>query len=145
MNGKNMTDLADNKCNIRCEWMETKRGLVNYDGQVYPCCYFANNFSVEGLFGDKLGKEEMRYGGIEIKKGDKYVSRKRERIYQDYLDSKSELNVMNSSLSDILNHEWFSKKLPESWNDESTAHRLCKKFCQVGSDFKIDNKTNKDE
>lgn len=135
-----MTNISDNKCNIRCEWMETKRALVNYDGQVYPCCYFANNFSIESLFGDKLGKEDIKYGGVEISKEDA-LTKKRESVHQHYVDNKKQLNIMKEDLSNILQHEWFAKILPESWNDSDKAHRLCKKFCQVGSCFKIENKS----
>ena len=126
-----MTDLSDNKLGIKCQWMKNKRVLVNPDGQVYPCCYFAGLFAMDILGHDPDKWEIERYGLW--RKGDK-VKKSKSNALTDYSKVKELHNIKNNSMEDILNSEWFIKTLPESWNDSDRCHRLCKKHCGVGSD-----------
>ena len=133
-----------NRQNIRCEWMAKNNALVNIDGQVYPCCYLANSFTLRSIFGLDIKKnypEEMDYGGRKWKKSEEKDLDKKIHLAEEYFKNKEHLNLKDNSLEDILNHEWFTKTLPESWNDEELTHRLCKKFCTVSSDSYIPNKS----
>jgi hypothetical protein len=39
--------------------------------------------------------------------------------------------LFTNDLEDILNHEWFTKTLPESWEKPETTHKLCTMMCGV--------------
>ena len=108
----------ENKNNIVCRWMQDNKFLVNPDKQVWPCCYLANGgykFRVTGLYKDP----EILANSV-----DDVAS----HIMQKYYEYEDELNLMNNSLDNILNHKWFTEILPESW-DSDNPHRLCKLVC----------------
>tara|TARA_Y100000592_G_C5217441_1_gene197840 strand:+ start:132 stop:494 length:363 start_codon:yes stop_codon:yes gene_type:complete len=113
-----MSENIPNKHNIVCRWMEDDKFLVNPDQQVWPCCYLSNQgykFRVMGKHNDS----EL------IKKGvDDFVN----PVMQSYYEHEEELNLKNNSLKNILNHKWFKKILPESW-DTDNPHRLCVLMC----------------
>lgn len=129
-----MQPLNNNKCNIKCEWMQTKRILVNPDGQVLPCCFFANVIYMYDRMGapDKW-KPKDKYG-ISDQLMD--VSRvayetSQENILMQYYKDKEKYNIFNRSLEEIINDEWFTKTLPESWDNENKLARQCKTYCQI--------------
>lgn len=132
----------ENRQNIRCEWMAKNNALINIDGQVYPCCYLANSFTLRNIFGPDLKDfpDEMKYGGRQWKKSD-HTGDARPYLAEEYFKNKDELNLKKNSLENILNHEWFIKTLPESWDDENLTHRLCKKYCTVSSEHYHPNKS----
>jgi len=47
---------------------------------------------------------------------------------QKYWEWEDELNINNHSLAEILNHEWFAKTLPDSWEGDN-PHRICVMMC----------------
>jgi hypothetical protein len=123
-----------NKCNIKCEWMQTKRVLVNPDGQVLPCCFFANVIYMY----DRMGAPEEWTPKDEYGISDQLMDVPRvahetsqETILMDYYKNREEYNIFDNDLEDILNSDWFKKTLPESWEDESKLARQCKTYCQV--------------
>lgn len=126
-----MNQLNDNKLNIKCQWMKTRRLLINPDGQVLPCCYFANIIYMY----DKLGTVEKIYekqNQITDQIGNKAIIQSQTRdedVLMRYYSEKEKYNIFDVPLSDIINSEWFTKTLPESWNDENKAPRQCKKYC----------------
>ena len=127
-----MKQLNDNKLNIQCQWMKTQRLLVNPDGQVLPCCYFANIIYMY----DKLGTTEKIYekkNQITDQIGDKDVIQsqtRKEDVLMQYYSEKEKYNIFHNSVEDIINSEWFKKTLPESWDDENKAPRHCIKYCR---------------
>jgi hypothetical protein len=102
---------------IRCEWADKKRFVINPDGQVWPCCYFANlDYYVKN--------EENIPGGHE-----KQIAHS---LYKDYDENREEYNAFNCPAHKILQKEWFTKILPESWElDEDDRHFLCIKHCEI--------------
>ena len=123
-----------NKCNIKCEWMQTKRVLVNPDGQVLPCCFFANVIYMY----DRMGAPEEWTPKAEYGISDQLMDVPRvahetsqEPILMNYYKNREEYNIFENDLEDILNSDWFKKTLPESWEDESKLARQCKIYCQV--------------
>lgn len=128
-----MDQLNKNKLNIKCEWMKSNRLLINPDGQVLPCCYFAN---VMYMY-DKLGTSEKiaeKRNQINDQIGNKNIIQNQTRdadILMDYYDEKEKYNIHNNSLEDIIESDWFTKRLPESWDDEETSARHCIKYCQA--------------
>lgn len=124
----------ENKCGIKCEWMQTKRLLINPDGQVLPCCFFANVIYMY----DRMGAPESWKPKDEYGISDQLLDVPRvayetskEHILMNYYKNKEEYNIFENDLEDIINSEWFTKTLPESWEDEKTLPRQCKKYCQM--------------
>ena len=88
---------------ISCEWMNDNRLVINSDGNIIPCCYFALPMTPPRH--DKFNEIEV------IKKYD-----------------NEEHNVFKKNLIDILkDSNWFNKHLPNSWEKNPT--HVCKRFC----------------
>lgn len=101
--------MSSKKVTIQCEWLKDNRVLVNPDGQVWPCCYLGNV-------------------GFDINHS----------VVREYKNKKDELNLFtNNNLCDIIQHDWFSKTLPNSWNSENPI-RQCVEFCGNKNECKID-------
>jgi len=95
--------------NINCKFLnQTTNTIVNSTGQVWPCCYFGNK----------------EHKAIE----------QDQHIFKEYNKNKDKHNLNNYTLKEILNSEWFTKTLPESWKDEETCARQCKRWCTEGHD-----------
>ena len=95
--------------NINCKFLkQTTNTIVNSTGQVWPCCYF-------GTHEHKLQEQ------------DQYV-------FEQYNKNKDKHNLNNYTVKEILNNEWFTKTLPESWKDEKTCARQCKRWCTKDHD-----------
>lgn len=125
--------LNDNKLNIKCEWMETRRLLINPDGQVLPCCYFANVMYTYNRRGTPEKIAEKR-NQITEQIGDSEIIQnqtKKSDVLMDYYNEKEKYNIHHTPLEEIIESDWFTKQLPESWDDENTVVRHCKKHCQV--------------
>lgn len=124
-----------NKCNIHCEWMSTKRIISNPDGQVIPCCFFANSLQVSKWFDYPSDYDEQDYFDREqeyklVDYAKSAARAKFEPILQSYLDNKDDLNIFNKSLEEIVSHPWFNE-LYESWDDSDKVSGICIKNCQV--------------
>jgi hypothetical protein len=103
---------------IECIWAKENKFLVNPDGQVWPCCYLSNQgfkFKVKGQWNDP----DIISRGV-----DDIVH----PVMQEYWAHEEELNINNHSLEKILNHEWFTKTLPDSWKGNN-PHRVCIMMC----------------
>ena len=92
--------------------MQDNRILVNPDGQVFPCCYLGN----------------PHYFGTE-KQGQLNLERERADVMKQYDDNKNLYNINTTNMADIISSEWFTKTLPESWEDETQTIRTCKEWC----------------
>ncbi len=112
-----MTD----KPRIRCKWAEENRFVVNPDGQVWPCCYFANLAYISEKF-KELGRRAELYSKN---------SHMAHPVMQDYMRKKETMNAKNRPVHKILDDDWFNVTLPESWKNEETFHQLCSKNCRV--------------
>lgn len=150
--------LNDNKLNIECQWMKSKRLLINPDGQVLPCCYFANVIYMYDKMNitEKLGSsksDESKYlldkdESVEerVKRRNKFESdiskqigdkdriikeTKEENVLMNYYKNKNEYNIFETDLEDIIESEWFLKTLPESWDSKEKAPRQCQEYCRV--------------
>lgn len=126
--------LNDNKLNIECQWMKNKRLLINPDGQVLPCCFFANVIYMLTKFNDNDMKAKGKDRGIEdqiMDKGLVAIETNAEPVFQEYLKNKENYNIHHTPLEEIINSNWFTKTLPESWDDPNIAVRQCKKHCQI--------------
>jgi hypothetical protein len=99
--------------------MAANRIVVNPDGQVWPCCYLCNNaYYAKQL--ESQGKSEM----------DWWLKDSANSIMHKYFENKEELNLTQKSMEQILNHEWYQKTLPESWEKEETRLQECRDFCE---------------
>jgi radical SAM protein with 4Fe4S-binding SPASM domain len=105
---------------IVCRWLEKKRLVVNPDGQVHPCCYFANYHYIQ----THQNKDNF----------EKFWENPSMELFKDYHNDKDDLNIHKKSMKEILSHDWFSKKLPDSWKEQNTRHEICIRFCQTDKD-----------
>lgn len=105
---------------IKCRWMEDNKYLVNPDGQVFPCCYLSNVYyfskRIEAL--DKLDKLP-----------DGHKAEMAQHLLVNYSENEKDNNIFHKNIEEIISGEWFSKVLPESWNDEKTLHVQCRRIC----------------
>jgi len=92
--------------------------LINPDKQVYPCCYLGNQ-------GYKFKVTDKYNDPAILKKGVDDITHP---VMQSYYKHQKELNLENNSIMEVLNHEWYTKTLPESW-DTDEPHRLCMLMC----------------
>lgn len=124
---------SDNKCGIKCEWMQSKRVLVNPDGQVLPCCFFANvMYMYDRLGAPKSWTPKKEYGISDQIMDVPRVAweTSQENILMEYYENREEYNLFNKPLEEIIESEWFTKTLPESWEDSDRLPRQCRTFCQ---------------
>ena len=98
---------------IECQWMREGRLLVNPDGQVLPCCYFANSLYY------------FKYSGVLNPEG----VRLNTDVLKEYNKEKDRYNIFKRPLEDIINDDWYTKTLPDSWEDEEKTCTLCIRHC----------------
>ncbi len=97
---------------IVCKFMNgTTSTVVNPDGQVWPCCYLCNqHYEVES---NPLAKQENDH-----------------EVLKDYQKNKDKYNLKNDTLKNILNKDWFTKDLPNSFKDPNKAPDECQHICK---------------
>ena len=115
-----------------CKWLEDdEQILIGPDGQVLPCCYLSAFFTLDNVapkedpdtwvvdpIGDQLYYKDLVYS-----------EHRNEHIYIEYQKRKDKLNIFTNSLEDIIANDWFTKILPESWENENTISKQCKNVC----------------
>ena len=106
--------------NIKCEWLDQDKILVNPDGQVFPCCYLANKY-----YRIAQQKWDMKFA---------YREKQTDDIIFNYKENEKNLNVKNKTMEEVLSHDWYTKDLPESWKTRETANDICVKFCDHGNE-----------
>lgn len=104
-------NIKDKPC-INCRWLETRTIVVNPDGQVLPCCYFANSLYMN-LQTD--GTEAPRWNDTEV--------------LINYKNNIQEYNLNNKTITEILESDWFNIDLPKSWESYETLPSVCGTFC----------------
>ena len=116
-----MEETPKVKC-INCKWENEKRVVINPDGQVLPCCYFANMIYFSTV---NRAKE------IELPAG--HRQQMAHPVLSSYVDSAEQSNIFNNDMESILNNKWFTETLPESWETDNPPH-LCALMCGVIDD-----------
>lgn len=124
---------SSNKCNITCEWASTNRVITNPDGQVIPCCFFANIIYIAKMFDYPTEYEEAKPEEYDLEYQVGHIpliaaAGRLDKILNDYIENKDELNLFNHDMETILNHDWF-KRLEESWDDPDKVSGICMKHC----------------
>ena len=102
---------------IICRWGIRNRFVANPDGQVWPCCYFANS-----AFRDKIvNGDSPKFSAIPL---DGHA-----QLMKKYDEHKDDLNLDNKTYKEVLEHDWFQKWLPESWvnNPSHKCIMMCSK------------------
>ena len=92
---------------IICKWKELKKCMINPDGQVFQCCYLKEDFPINYFRTDRAN----------------------DPVISKY--NREENNLKNHTLKNILNNEWFTKILPDSWKNPDTAPVACQNNCKV--------------
>jgi hypothetical protein len=96
--------------------------LTNPDGQVFPCCYLSNVYYYSKRF-EELGKWDELFPGHKLEMD--------QHLLVEYEKRKKENNIFETPIDEIIKGEWFSKILPESWENDETVHVQCKRMCNV--------------
>ena len=100
------TKLTSNiEYDIKCAWAKPRNEVViSFDGQVLPCCYHQNNYTM---------------------KKNKFIEKS--PIYKEYEDNKLEYNVFHTPLHNIIDSKWWSKSLVDSITNDpiETCIRNC--------------------
>ena len=98
---------------IVCKFMNgTTSTVVNPDGQVWPCCYLCNEIK-----GNPLARQENDHEVLKL-----------------YHKEKHKYNLKNDTLKNILNKDWFTKDLPNSFKDAERAPDECQHICKEKDD-----------
>ena len=122
-----MSPLKENKCGVICEWMQSRRAIVNPDGQVIPCCFIANVlYMVDKI--DSVDELAKQRDDVTDQIGKKDIINREfleDQVLTDYYDKRDNFNIFKRPLQDILADEWFTKSLPESWNDSDEIPMQC--------------------
>ena len=110
-----------------CEWMQSRRAIVNPDGQVIPCCFIANVLYMVDKIApvDELAKQR---DDVTDQIGKKDVIKREffeDPVLADYYENRDRFNIFKRPLQDILADDWFTKDLPESWNDSDNIPTQC--------------------
>tara|TARA_B110000211_G_scaffold192319_1_gene219579 strand:- start:1314 stop:1694 length:381 start_codon:yes stop_codon:yes gene_type:complete len=116
-----------------CKWLEEdEQILIGPDGQVLPCCYLNDGRSRLGKIQPKDDPNTWVFDDLE----DQLYHRDRVAVhirqgylYKEYQKRKDKLNIFTNSLEDIIANEWFTKILPESWEDPKKIASPCKRIC----------------
>ena len=106
--------------------MNRKEIIVNPDGQVVPCCYFANPL----MFWQWLKPEKEK--NDDPKAFSRYMmdTRGSDPLLRAYVENVKQLNIYDNDIEDILEHDWF-KQLYESWDDPDKTSPICIRNCSV--------------
>lgn len=103
------TDTLQKK--IKCRWALPRNEIVvNPDGMVFPCCYHANLF----FYHSQNNHLHSRL--------------KESKVYEEYLKTPNKYNIFYTPLSKILNSNWYSQILPNSFKSK-TPLDICVRQC----------------
>ena len=98
---------------IKCEWLSESSLFVGYDGRVWPCCYFQNEYHQLYL---KSGlQKKWKQTGEYLHKLDEHYG-------------KNWNNVNYKNIEKIISHKWFKLYLKESLS--TNPHFACTFNCK---------------
>ena len=123
---------------IRCSFFEKNEVNINPDGQIYPCCFFANTLYIAKQFGyPNAGDIPLRnteptsiQNGLQNSESIAIGVVDRNPIYKEYVENEADYNLDNKSITEILNSDWYNdlEKARKTWE---TAPAICKNWCTV--------------
>lgn len=96
---------------MSCDWANRQIVHVDPDGQVHPCCYFANAY-YRSTYNEG---EESLYRMI--------------HLYREYNQNPEKYNVDKRSVHDISKDKWFNETLEASWQSFDTLPQQCREHC----------------
>jgi MoaA/NifB/PqqE/SkfB family radical SAM enzyme len=108
-------DYERMKTEVVCRWSKDNKININFDGQVWPCCYFG--YSDHGT--DDPAHQSRFYSNELIEK---------------YNKNRLRNNIYFTPIEEILTNEWWTEDLPRSIAEEpiSQCERNCS-FCHPDS------------
>ena len=105
-------DTYNKSPSIKCLYYQDKKLYLGFDGRIWPCCYFNDLYNGQGqeqIFGKNANKYE-------------FLSFKKVRD----LDKKYGVgwnSILNHSWEDILNHEYYTNVLPNTFDHTTSNFR----------------------
>lgn len=103
-NIEKMKYMSEDSSNFRCKSLDQKSLFINFRFELWPCCYFS----------------------IEKEKYERWNTYW-EKITDMYGNGFNDLSKV--SLSEMLEHPYFQKIIPESWSSKENYTSVCGKFC----------------
>ena len=52
-------------------------------------------------------------------------------LIQEYIDRYYDFSLYHKNIDEIVNDEWYSKSIKNSWSSKDTASFACKKVCGI--------------
>ena len=119
-------------CKVECEWIKSKRILINPDGQVWPCCYLANSTYMRASLGEPNSykpKETLRIEDQLIDVEEAAVNTGHQVLLKEYFSDLQQYNIFHHTIEEIVDSKWFAETLPNSWNEPERLLHQCKVHC----------------
>lgn len=99
-----------NSIEIKCESSTDDLVYIDHDGRIWPCCFLAG----------------WKYANDKTKRD--YHIEKLEAAYKPYFNS-----IYHYTPTEIMNHPFFTKDMPESWGAAEKIHFMCSYKCGKAS------------
>ena len=109
-------DYATMKDKVVCRWANDNKININFDGQVWPCCYFGYS----DIGSDSPDHQRRFYDND---------------LIQKYNENRLGNNVYFTPLEEILRNDWWVKHLPESI--EKSPISQCTRNCSFTSELSV--------
>lgn len=100
-------DEVYSKANISCQWRNKRMVQVSHMGEVWPCCYF---------LAERYPKDT-----------DSIFYKDIQRVLDNNIPNFNDIHYY--TLEDILNNDFYSNNLTESWNNN--RYELCPRNCSI--------------
>lgn len=92
---KEKEDYEDYKKRVVCRWSLINKVNINFDGQVWPCCYFG----YPDVGSDDINHQKQFYAT---------------ELIQKYNEHRLDNNIYFNTMENILKNEWWTVHLPKS-------------------------------
>jgi MoaA/NifB/PqqE/SkfB family radical SAM enzyme len=101
-------DYEEYKKRVVCRWALINKININFDGQVWPCCYFGYS----DIGSDDISHQEQFYKADLIK---------------EYNKNRLENNIYYNTIEDMLKNKWWTEYLPKSIEEDPVPQ--CTRNC----------------
>lgn len=117
-------------CKIECEWIQSKRIVVNPDGQVWPCCYLANSTYKRAALGEPNSyRPRFKHEDYPTETNEGVVSTGPQILLKEYFADLEQHNIFHYTIEEIVESQWYTTTLPNSWTNPERLLNQCKVHC----------------
>ena len=105
---------------IVCAALKLRNLQVSSTGLVIPCCHLSTLEKTIWFKNHKHDDYITTYGNDNINP-----------LMQEYIDRYYDFSLYHKNIDEIVNDEWYSKSIKNSWSSKDTASFACKKVCGI--------------